>query len=69
MKHLKQFENKSGSLKENAISDINELIDRLEYLRNFIDERISDDDLKFFGKINSIHTDIQLLSGKLNYKK
>jgi hypothetical protein len=69
MKHLRQFENKSGSLKENAISDINELIDRLEYLRNFIDEKISDDDLKFFSKINSIHTDVQLLSGKLNYKK
>jgi len=70
MKHLKQFENKSGSLKDHAISDINELIDRLEYLRNFIDEKISDDnDLGFFGKINTIHTDIQLLSGKLNYKK
>jgi hypothetical protein len=69
MRHLRQFENKSGSLKENAISDINELIDRLEYLRNFIDENISDDDIKFFGKINTIHTDIQLLSGKLNYKK
>ncbi len=69
MKHLKQFENKSGSLKENAISDINVLIDRLEYLRNFIDENISDDDIKYFGKINTIHTDIQLLSGKLNYKK
>ena len=48
MKHLKQFENKSDSLKENAISDINELIDRLEYLRNFIDENISDDNVKFF---------------------
>jgi hypothetical protein len=69
MRHLRQFENKSGSLKENAISDINELIDRLEYLRNFIDEKISDDDIKFFSKINTIHTDIQLLSGKLNYKK
>ena len=69
MKHLKQFENKSGSLKENAISDINELIDRLEYLRNFIDEKISDDDINFFGKINTLYTDIQLLSGKLNYKK
>ena len=69
MKHLKQFENKSGSLKDHAIGDINELIDRLEYLRNFIEERISDDDLKFFSKINTIHTGIQLLSGKLNYKK
>lgn len=69
MKHLKQFENKSGSLKDHAINDINELIDRLEYLRNFIDEKISDDDIKFFSKINMIHTDIQLLSGKLNYKK
>jgi hypothetical protein len=69
MKHLRQFENKSGSLKENAINDINELIDRLEYLRDFIDDKISDDDIKFFGKINTIHTDIQLLSGKLNYKK
>jgi hypothetical protein len=67
MKHLKQFE--SGSLKDHAISDINELIDRLEYLRNFIDEKISDDDIKFFSKINIVHTDIQLLSGKLNYKK
>jgi hypothetical protein len=69
MKHLKQFENKSGSLKDHAISDINELIDRLEYLRNFINEKISDDDIKFFSKINIVHTDIQLLSGKLNYKK
>ena len=69
MRHLRQFENKSGSLKDHAISDINELIDRLEYLRNFIDEKISDDDIKFFSKINTIHTDIQLLSGKLNYKK
>jgi hypothetical protein len=27
------------------------------------------DDIKFLSKINSIYTDIQLLSGKLNYKK
>ncbi len=27
------------------------------------------DDIKFLSKINSIHTDIQLLSGKINYKK
>ena len=46
MKHLNKFEGKSQSLKENSISDINELIDRLEYLRNFIDEKISDDDIK-----------------------
>ena len=69
MKHLNKFEVKSQSLKENAISDINELIDRLEYLRNFIDEKISDDDIIFFNKINTLYTDIQLLSGKLNYKK
>lgn len=69
MKHLNKFEGKSQSLKENAISDINELIDRLEYLRNFIDEKISDDDINFFNKINTLYTDIQLLSGKLNYKK
>jgi len=69
MKHLNKFEGKSQSLKENAISDINELIDRLEYLRNFIDEKISDDDIIFFNKINTLYTDIQLLSGKLNYKK
>ena len=68
MKHLKTFEGKSQSLKENSISDINELIDRLEYLRNFIDEKISDDDINFFNKINTLYTDIQLLSGKLNYK-
>jgi len=64
MKHLKQFENKS-SLKEKTIDDINELIERLEYLRNFIDNEISVDDIKFFVKLNTIHTDIQLLSGKL----
>ena len=69
MKHLNKFEGKSQSLKENSISDINELIDRLEYLRNFIDEKISDDDINFFNKINTLYTDIQLLSGKLNYKK
>ena len=69
MKHLKTFEGKSQSLKKNSISDINELIDRLEYLRNFIDEKISDDDINFFNKINTLYTDIQLLSGKLNYKK
>lgn len=69
MKHLSKFEGKSGSLKENVITDINELIDRLEYLRDFIDEKITDDNFNFFRRVNTIHTDIQLLSGKLNPKK
>jgi hypothetical protein len=67
MKHLKQFENKS-SLKNMTIEDISELIDRLNYLRDFIEKRISDDDIMFFSKINTIHTDVKLLSSKLKYK-
>ena len=33
----------------------------MKYLKSFND----DDDLKFFTKTNLIHTDIQLLSGKI----
>jgi hypothetical protein len=67
MKHLKQFENKS-SLKNMTIEDISELVDRLNYLRDFIEKKISDDDIMFFSKINRIHTDVKLLSSKLKYK-
>ena len=66
MKHIKHFENKS-SLNDMVKADIDELVDRLQYLRNFINDKISDDDIQFFTKINTIHTDIKLLSNKLKY--
>lgn len=50
------------------IKDIDELIDRLQHLKNFIIDKIEDDDMKFFRSINTTHTDIKLLSNKLKYK-
>lgn len=67
MRYIKKYENNS-SLKIMVTSDISELIDRLEHLKSFIEDKISDDDIKFFSQINTIHTDIKLLSGKLKYK-
>lgn len=56
--------------KEMILEDIDALIDKLDYLKNFIENNLKEEDeIKFFGKINVIHTDIQILSNKLNYKK
>lgn len=56
--------------KEMILEDIGSLIDKLDYLKNFIENNLKEEDeIKFFGKINVIHTDIQILSNKLNYKK
>lgn len=60
----------SISLKEKLVGDIISLIDKLEYLKKFAEERINDDnELDILKSMNVIHTDIQLLSIKLNYKK
>jgi hypothetical protein len=48
--------------------DIDELIDRLQYFKNFIIQNVKDDDVKFFKQSNTVHTDIQILSQKLKYK-
>lgn len=56
--------------KQLIIEDIAILIDRLEYLKEFMEDKLKEDEeISFIGKINVIHTDIQLLSKKLNYKK
>lgn len=56
--------------KEMILEDIDALIDKLDYLKKFIENNLKEEDeIKFFGKINVIHTDIQILSNKLNYKK
>lgn len=56
--------------KEMILEDIDALIDKLDYLKKFIENNLKEEDeIKFIGKINVIHTDIQILSNKLNYKK
>jgi len=57
--------NEGKSLNDSLIEDINLLVDRLEYLKKFIIDNIKEDDLDFFRKINTINTDIKLLSKKL----
>ena len=56
--------------KELIINDIVTLIDKLEYLKTFLNEKVNDEnELDILSKISIIHTDIQLISKKLNYKK
>lgn len=56
--------------KQRILKDIDGLIDKLNYLKNFMENDLKEDnELEFINKINVIHTDIQLLSNKLNYKK
>ena len=56
--------------KELIINDIVTLIDRLEYLKTFLNEKVTNEnDLEILSKFSTIHTDIQIISGKLNYKK
>jgi hypothetical protein len=64
MKHIKRI-NEGRTLNSKFIEDIDDLISNLQYLKSFIEKNIEDDDLKFFSKTNIIHTDIQLLSGKI----
>jgi len=56
-------------VKDKTIKDIDKLIDNLQYLKKFINDKISEDDIDFFSKINATHTDIIILGNKLNYKK
>jgi hypothetical protein len=60
--------NESNDLNLDLIKNIDDLIDNLDYLKKFV-SRFKEDDIQFHFKINTIKTDIQLLSGKLNYKK
>lgn len=65
-KFSKLNEKKSDNLLENVISDIDELISNLEYLRSFIDKKKnSEDDIKIYKSLITVHTDIQLLSSKI----
>ena len=56
------------TLNDVMITDITELIENLSKLKNFIKNKVEDDDLRFFGKVNTIHTDIILLKNKLKTK-
>ena len=56
--------NESNDLNLDLIKNIDDLIDNLDYLKKFV-SRFKEDDIQFHFK----KTDIQLLSGKLNYKK
>ena len=49
------------------IKDVDELIDRLQYFKNFIVQNVNEEDVKFFKQSNTVHTDIQILSQKLKY--
>lgn len=65
-KFSKLNEKQSENLLENVINDIDELISNLEYLRSFIDKKKnSEDDLKIYKSLITVHTDIQLLSSKI----
>lgn len=70
MKHLRNInESIDKSIKGMVIQDITQLVENLNYLKEFIENKIDNDNLEFFSKINTIHTDIKLLSGKINYRK
>lgn len=65
-KFSKLNEEQSDNLLENVINDIDELISNLEYLRSFIDKKKnSEDNLKIYKSLTTVHTDIQLLSSKI----
>ena len=51
-----------------TISDIEELIDNLEYLKTFLQKIPDEKEFEVYSKIVTTHTDIQILSGKLNHK-
>lgn len=56
--------------KEMILEDIDGLIDKLNHLKDFMENKLKEEDeVKFIGGISVIYTDIQLLSKKLNYKK
>ena len=56
--------------KEMILENIDGLIDKLNHLKDFMENKLKEEDeVKFIGGISVIHTDIQLLSKKLNYKK
>lgn len=61
--------NESSELNDSLIEDIDSLIDRLDYLKNFIKSKFKEDDLNFHKKMSTISVDIKLLSQKLTYKK
>ena len=68
MNHIKRV-NENVSIKSEFIVNVDDLIDRLQYLKSFVNDKVDEDDINFFGKINTVYTDIQLLSGKLKYDK
>lgn len=56
-------------MKETLLKDIKELKENLDKLEEFASKLNEDDHFGFFAAVNTIHTDIILLKGKLNYKK
>lgn len=65
---IRKINESNNVLNLDFIKNIDDLIDNLDYLKKFV-SRFKEDDIQFHSKINTIKTDIQLLSNKLNYKK
>jgi len=65
---IRKINESNSDLNLDLIKNIDDLIDNHDYLKKFV-SRFKEDDIQFHFKINTIKTDIQLLSGKLNYKK
>jgi len=58
-----------GLYKDKMVEDVSTLIDRLEYLKTFLEEKVTDEnELKVIDSMCVAYTDIQLLSSKLKYK-
>ena len=57
------------TLIKKTIHDIEGLVDNLEYLKTFLEKIPDEKEFEIYSKIGTIHTEIILLSGKLNYKK
>jgi hypothetical protein len=61
--------NISGNLLVNMMNDIDYLISNLEYLKSFLDKNKDTGGIEIYQKLVRVHTDIQLLSGKIKPKK
>ena len=61
--------NVSSNLLVSMISDIDDLISNLEYLKSFLDKNKDTKEIEIYQKLVEVHTNIQLLSGKIKPKK
>lgn len=56
------------TLIKRTISDIDELVDNLGYLKTFLEKVPDEKELEVYGRMLTIHTEIQILSNKLKRK-